>query len=151
MLIKLYSLKLCLQSTYMIFHKTIRSKKLFLFIFKTLIIDKMRINLYYTTTNYIQTNVTFPGVLHITSLFYATINDNLQSNFYYIELTTFFQTYFTYEGYGRHPEHAIHPNSKYMVTLQSLPMYIGEKNQVNSVITADVTSPGWLLSWLTHG
>jgi len=51
-------------------------------------------------------------------------------------------TYFTYEGYGRHPEHAIHPNCKYLVTIQSLPMYIGENNQVNSVITADVTSPG---------
>ena len=78
--------------------------------------------------------------------FYAIVYDNLQLNLYYIELMTFFQTYFTYEGYGRHPEHAIHPNCKYLVTIQSLPMYIGENNQVNSVITADVTSPGWLLS-----
>jgi len=51
-------------------------------------------------------------------------------------------TYFTYEGYGRHPRHIVFPNCKYLVTLQSLPMYIGENNQVNSVTSVDVTSPG---------
>lgn len=52
-----------------------------------------------------------------------------------------FQTFFKFEGFGKEPHHVILPNSKYTVTVQSLPMYVGENNQVNIFNEIDVVSP----------
>ena len=63
--------------------------------------------------------------------------------FQYTYLNIFFiQTFFKYEGFGKQSHHLIYPNSKYSVTIQSLPMYVGKDNQINNFISFDIISPG---------
>jgi len=50
-------------------------------------------------------------------------------------------TFFKFEGFGKEQHHLILPNSMYSVTVQSLPMYVGEGIQVNMFNEVDVVSP----------